>query len=991
MDWAAGATELLWIGGLTAIPLALLVSLACRWPGCRPATRHAMWTAVLISFLTPALASLVWRPGWFESRRLLAAAEDGIARLRTEFNLDPEVTPPTPPSLAAAPAERPSYPARTTAPARESASPSTRIAREHRIPRPESRPDRSGPPASGASRAVGAAPPSMASHASTAGLPPEPLVAPGLVALDESPVAPRATDRSSPRSTTPSRPSENAPSRTSELKTSKERSGGGGRAAPSPAAASSLTPQIATEPEWANELRAWAAQAVNVRDSIAGLPPVPASIWVGGIFVLLVLGVARSVSFRRVLRHSRPASPETMELVRAAAAELGMRRAPVTLITGDRVSPMVWCGPQPKLVLPVGLWRELDAGSRRAVLLHELAHLKRLDHWLCWVATLVGVVYWWHPVAWWARKRIHDEADAACDAWVTSLMPASRRAYAEALVTTRWFLSSPGRRKPAGLAGAGALGVMSGKTKHLARRLKMVMTQRVAPRTSMVGALVALGVLATGMFVMPGLACPPEEAAQAKAKSELRAEMAVKAGKTPKAMKAEKAEKTTKGSANGERGNVEFFGEAPALEAMRRSGGAAKAGSTPRPDNEDQMLRRLEERMRRLEEQLQRLERSGGPRSANGQAPQAYTVYQTKPSAPGAAVGGMTLAAPSRPGAARSVTGLGVATSRPMAGMVSRVDPAQADNGADVAREYRLPDGKLQALTELMSRQDVPVLIEQHEDKIVVHAPESKQRVFAAFVKLIHPEAEVPVAAGQMGATTPRAVMIRREVQAQQQRELRNQMKQMEKQRRDAEKAAEKARERSETTQEQVEELQSRLEELQGQAGEDMKDSQKAKIEDAVARIMASIDAKSHDVAALAAEAEAKEAMLESLESAVEQLESTIDELDENMDSNTDDDAAIEIAPEEVSVFESMTQPAMPTPPIAPPAMAFPVGAAPTPALPPTPPAAPSALAPTPAPPTPAPPMPAPLPPSPPVGATPAPATPAAAPAPIPAPQPARA
>ena len=39
----------------------------------------------------------------------------------------------------------------------------------------------------------------------------------------------------------------------------------------------------------------------------------------------------------------------------------------------------------------------------------------------------------------------------------------------------------------------------------------MVMTQKAAPRMSMLGACVATLVLTAGTFVMPGLACPPEE------------------------------------------------------------------------------------------------------------------------------------------------------------------------------------------------------------------------------------------------------------------------------------------------------------------------------------------------------------------------------------------------------------------------------------------------------------------------------------------------
>jgi hypothetical protein len=54
-----------------------------------------------------------------------------------------------------------------------------------------------------------------------------------------------------------------------------------------------------------------------------------------------------------------------------------------------------------------------------------------------------------------------------------------------------------------------------------------------------------------------------------------------------------------------------------------------------------------------------------------------------------------------------------------------------------LVREYAVPDGRREALTELMIRSDVPVLVSPQADGIAVHGPEKQQRIFGAFVKLI--------------------------------------------------------------------------------------------------------------------------------------------------------------------------------------------------------------------------------------------------------------
>jgi len=59
-----------------------------------------------------------------------------------------------------------------------------------------------------------------------------------------------------------------------------------------------------------------------------------------------------------------------------------------------------------------------------------------------------------------------------------------------------------------------------------------------------------------------------------------------------------------------------------------------------------------------------------------------------------------------------------------------------------VVRSYQLPDGKLKALTALMVRDDVPVLVRPLEDRIEVHATARQHKVFRAFVDMIHPPKE---------------------------------------------------------------------------------------------------------------------------------------------------------------------------------------------------------------------------------------------------------
>lgn len=249
----------------------------------------------------------------------------------------------------------------------------------------------------------------------------------------------------------------------------------------------------------------FAVKLANVRDAVLALPSIPSRIWLGG-FIVLVMGCALRVwLFNRRVRSAFAAPQSVVHLVREAAGSIGLRRLPGVFFVHDRIPPMVWGARHPRLFLPAALWAQLDPVGRRAVICHELAHLRRRDHWLCWADTLIGAIYWWHPVVWWVRHRLHDEAENCCDAWVTHLMPHDRRAYAEALLHAKQYVSTNNVRVP-----TVGIGVTKGRARRFARRITMVMTKRVAPRLSVWGLALAFLMGGAGWLTSPVWACPPK-------------------------------------------------------------------------------------------------------------------------------------------------------------------------------------------------------------------------------------------------------------------------------------------------------------------------------------------------------------------------------------------------------------------------------------------------------------------------------------------------
>jgi beta-lactamase regulating signal transducer with metallopeptidase domain len=89
---------------------------------------------------------------------------------------------------------------------------------------------------------------------------------------------------------------------------------------------------------------------------------------------------------------------------------------------------------KPLVVLPSWTMRELSTLELNAILLHELAHLRRRDDWTNLIQKIVGALLFFHPAVWWIEKKLGLEREMACDDMVLA-QTTSPRAYAECLVS----------------------------------------------------------------------------------------------------------------------------------------------------------------------------------------------------------------------------------------------------------------------------------------------------------------------------------------------------------------------------------------------------------------------------------------------------------------------------------------------------------------------------------------------------------------------------
>ena len=89
---------------------------------------------------------------------------------------------------------------------------------------------------------------------------------------------------------------------------------------------------------------------------------------------------------------------------------------------------------RPAVVLPSWTLRELSPAELHALVLHELAHLRRWDDWTNLAQKVLYALFFFHPAVWWVERRLSLEREMACDDLVLA-HTANPRAYAECLVS----------------------------------------------------------------------------------------------------------------------------------------------------------------------------------------------------------------------------------------------------------------------------------------------------------------------------------------------------------------------------------------------------------------------------------------------------------------------------------------------------------------------------------------------------------------------------
>ncbi len=155
--------------------------------------------------------------------------------------------------------------------------------------------------------------------------------------------------------------------------------------------------------------------------------------WIGGVAALSLWYLGGWCQLQRLRRiGTKAVSDAVIEKTSELASRLGVKRAVHIAESALVQVPAVIGWLKPVILLPATALTGLDEIQLKAMIAHELAHIKRCDYLVNIAQTVIEILGFYHPAVWWMSTQIRIERENACDDIAIGLLQ-NRKEYAKAL------------------------------------------------------------------------------------------------------------------------------------------------------------------------------------------------------------------------------------------------------------------------------------------------------------------------------------------------------------------------------------------------------------------------------------------------------------------------------------------------------------------------------------------------------------------------------
>jgi len=231
----------------------------------------------------------------------------------------------------------------------------------------------------------------------------------------------------------------------------------------------------------------------------AQLLPWVVAIWLMGAITLWIRLIGGWIAAARIgSTLVRPAPLEWQQTLSRLKARVGVTRPVRLLISALVQAPAVVGWLRPILLVPIGALTGLPSGQIEALLIHELAHIRRHDYLVNILQSIAKALLFYHPAVWWVSGHIRSERELCCDDVAVSL---TGDAFTYALALAEIESARPAHLTAAMAANGGSL------ADRIARLLGQSRpVSRTLPGPAVIVSAILLVAAAYGMFAQSAAA-----------------------------------------------------------------------------------------------------------------------------------------------------------------------------------------------------------------------------------------------------------------------------------------------------------------------------------------------------------------------------------------------------------------------------------------------------------------------------------------------------
>jgi beta-lactamase regulating signal transducer with metallopeptidase domain len=219
-------------------------------------------------------------------------------------------------------------------------------------------------------------------------------------------------------------------------------------------------------------------------------------IYVTGMLLYASITMADHFRLKSMVRNAWQVSDQWQQTIMRLSRELGIK-APFLKISDKLSFPAVIGFVKPVIIVPLAMMSNLSIAEVESIIIHELYHIRRRDHWVNLFQQFMEILLFFHPAIWIINKHIRKERENCVDERVVVLTK-DPGLYAKALLQLEELRTQQSK-----------LAVAASQSKfHLLQRIKNIMTMKTHksnPAHKIAGIILIVTALVSVAWINPAL------------------------------------------------------------------------------------------------------------------------------------------------------------------------------------------------------------------------------------------------------------------------------------------------------------------------------------------------------------------------------------------------------------------------------------------------------------------------------------------------------